>query len=84
MRLAMRLPSKKGDASQTGDFDPREEESSDVIDLASRSGFSPVADRKSKTEGLGLAAGVALVGLLGAVSFWAMTASEQPLPDQNA
>ncbi len=78
MRLAMRLPPKKGDAENT--VDPRESESAEVIDLASRSGFSSVVERKSKTEGLGLAAGVAIVGLLGAVSFWAMTAAETPQP----
>jgi len=78
MRLAMRLPSKKGDQQTANIGDPREEESAEIIDLASRNGFSPVAERKSKTEGLGLAAGVAVVGLLGAVSFWAMNSSELP------
>jgi len=78
MRLAMRLPPKKGDSETTGD--PRDGESAEVIDLASRSGFSPVVERKSKTEGLGLAAGVAIVGLLGAVSFWAMQAAQTPEP----
>lgn len=82
MRLAMRLPPKKGDGGATNDVDPREETSADVIDLASRSGFSPVAERKSRTDGLGLAAGVALVGLLGATTFWAMTAAELP-PEQT-
>ena len=75
MRLAMRLPPKKGGIV---DGDPREGESAEVIDLASRNGFSAVAQRKTKTEGLGLAAGVAIVGLLGAVTFWAMNAAEVP------
>ena len=79
MRLAMRLPSKSGDGSGL-DKDPREGESAEIIDLASRNGFSAVAQRKTKTEGLGLAAGVALVGLLGAVTFWAMNAAELPEP----
>ncbi|MEE4200395.1 TrbI/VirB10 family protein [Erythrobacter sp.] len=78
MRLAMRLPPKKGgeDLEKTGD--PREGESAEIIDLASRNGFSAVAERRTKTEGLGLAAGVAIVGLLGAVTFWAMNAAELP------
>jgi type IV secretion system protein VirB10 len=80
MRLAMRLPPKKGDNGISADGDPREQESADVIDLASRSGFSPVAERKTKTEGLGLAAGVAIVGLLGATTFWAMNAAQVPEP----
>ena len=75
MRLAMRLPPKKG-ANPAANADPREGESAEVIDLASRSAFSPVAQRKAKGEGLGLAAGVALVALLGAVTFWAMNAAE--------
>lgn len=79
MRLAMRLPSKSGDGSGK-DIDPREGESAEVIDLASRNGYSAVAERKTKTEGLGLAAGVALIFLLGAVTFWAMTAAELPEP----
>ena len=79
MRLAMRLPPKSGEGSGAG-TDPREGESAEIIDLASRNGFSAVAERKTKTEGLGLAAGVALVGLLGAVTFWAMNAAELPEP----
>lgn len=81
MRLAMRLPSKSGDSGSGNDIDPREGESAEVIDLASRNGFSAVAERKTKTEGLGLAAGVAIVGLLGAVTFWAMNAAELPEPE---
>lgn len=78
MRLAMRLPKKQNEDGLTTDGDPRESESAEVIDLASRSGFSPVAERKSKTEGLGLAAGVALVAGLGVVTYWAMSAGELP------
>ena len=81
MRLAMRLPPKKGDSSGGGDLDPREEESAEVIDLASRAGFSPVAERRTKTEGLGLAAGVAIVALLGATTYWAMTAAQLPVEE---
>lgn len=74
MRLAMRMPPKQGEGAATSG-DPRESESGEVIDLASRSGFSPVVDRKSKTEGLGLAAGVAIVFGLGAVTLWSMNAA---------
>ncbi len=78
MKLAMRLPPKKG--SNTLEGDPRDSESAEIIDLASRNGFPAVVDRKAKTDGLGLAAGVAIVGLLGAVTFWAMNAAQQPPP----
>ncbi|WP_337661490.1 TrbI/VirB10 family protein [Erythrobacter sp. Alg231-14] len=89
MRLAMRLPPKKGDqsAADSGDNnanDPRETESAEVIDLASRTGFSSVVERKSKIEGLGLAAGAVIVVLLGAVSYWAMTAADNPPATQAA
>lgn len=83
MRLAMRLPSKKGGADTPADGDPRDSESAEIIDLASRNGFPAVIDRKSKSEGLGLAAGVAIVGLLGAVTFWAMTAAQVDQPAQS-
>ena len=77
MRLAMRLPPKNGD-SGSDDLDPRDQESAEVIDLASRNGFSAVVERKSRTDGLGLAAGVAIVGLLGATTFWAMNSAQLP------
>lgn len=77
MRLAMRLPAKKGN-SDSGD--PRESESAEIIDLASRNGFPAIADRKAKSDGLGLAAGVAIVGLLGATTFWAMQSAQVPEP----
>jgi type IV secretion system protein VirB10 len=82
MRLAMRLPSKKGDGGSEGGVDPRSRESAEIIDLASRAAFPAVTDRRAKGDGLGLAAGVAVVGLLGAVTFWAMNSAR--LPDQQA
>ncbi len=81
MRLAMRLPPKKGGNGSGEGGDPRENESADVIDLASRSGFSPVVERKSKTDGLGLAAGVAIVFGLGAVTLWSMNAARLSPPE---
>ena len=81
MRLAMRLPPKKGDNGSGDGGDPRESETADVIDLASRSGFSPVVERKSKTDGLGLAAGVAIVFGLGAVTLWSMNAARLAPPE---
>lgn len=78
MRLTNRLPPKPGGNDDTSSADPRETTSAEVIDLASRNGFSAVAERRTKTEGLGLAAGVAIVGLLGATTFWAMNAAQLP------
>lgn len=76
MRLAMRLPRKTGNNTETNQGDPRERESAEIIDLASRNGFPAIVDRKAKSDGLGLAAGVAIVGLLGATTFWAMQSAQ--------
>ena len=73
MRLAMRLPAKK-----TGDHDPRDGESAEVIDLASRTAYPAVTQRKSGSDALGLAAGVAIVALLGAVTLWSMNSAQLP------
>ncbi|MEE4288218.1 MAG: TrbI/VirB10 family protein [Erythrobacter sp.] len=85
MRLAMRLPPKKGENGTPNAGDPREETSAEIIDLASRSAFPAVTERKSKTDGLGLVAGLAIVGGLGAVTWWSMSAAqiEQPQPIGN-
>lgn len=80
MRLAMRLPPKKGEKNAAESGDPREQESAEIIDLASRAAFPAVTDRKARGDGLGLAAGVALVAGIGAVTFWAMNSAR--LPDQ--
>lgn len=71
MRLAMRLPEKKS-GEPANDADPREGMSAEIIDLASRNGFPAVAQRKTKSDAFGLAAGVAAVGLLGVVTLWSM------------
>lgn len=75
MRLAMRLPSKSGNTS-----DPREGESAEIIDLASRTAYPVVTQRKSGSDALGLAAGVAIVAFLGAVTLWSMNSAELPEP----
>ncbi len=76
MRLAMRLPPRKGDTGAASSGDPREGESAEIIDLASRAGFSPVAERKGPTNGLGPALGVAIVFGLGALTWWSMDAAQ--------
>jgi type IV secretion system protein VirB10 len=76
----MRLPPKKGDGGNSEAGDPRERESAEIIDLASRAAFPAVTDRKARGDGLGLAAGVALVAGIGAVTFWAMNSARMPEP----
>jgi type IV secretion system protein VirB10 len=75
MRLAMRLPAKKPGETVANDLDPRDGETAEIIDLASRNAFPAVTQRKGKSDGLGLAAGVAIVALLGAVTLWSMNAA---------
>ncbi|MFZ9395586.1 MAG: TrbI/VirB10 family protein [Erythrobacter sp.] len=75
MRLAMRLPGKSGGQGTSTGADPREQESAEIIDLASRTAYPAVAQRQGKSDALGLSAGVAIVTGLGAVAFWAMNSA---------
>lgn len=75
MRLAMRIPAKKGDDLAAANADPREQQSAEVIDLASRNSFPAVTQRKGGSDGLGLAAGVAVVAILGFAAFWGMSST---------
>src|SRR5690606_30718959 len=72
MKLAMRLPEK---ARQAADSDPREEATAEIIDLASRTAYPVVAQRKGRSDALGLAVGVGVVALLGAATLWGLNAS---------
>ncbi len=81
MRLAMRLPARKGDDGIANDTDPREGADAEVIDLASRNAFPSVTQRKGGSDGLGLAAGVAVVALLGAVTLWGMNSARMAPPE---
>jgi type IV secretion system protein VirB10 len=82
MRTNQRLPERLIPAN---DRDPREgEPGGEVIDLATRSVMPAVTQRKGRSEGLGLAAGVGIVALLGAVTLWSMdgarSAGQQQAP----
>ena len=87
MKLAMRLPER----NRTGgdESDPREGLSAEVIDLASRTAYPAVANRKPRSDALGLAAGIGVVALLGAATLWGLNAGrtdgqQQPAPAQPA
>lgn len=83
MRLAMRLPEKKG-TDQTAndvDVDPREKESADLIDLASRTAYPGVTQRKGKSDALGLAAGIAAVAAIGGITLWSMNSTRLSEPE---
>ena len=73
MKLAMRLGAKPQLADN--DRDPREGESAEIIDLASRTAYPTVTQRKGKSDALGLAAGVAVVALLGMATLWGMNSA---------
>ncbi|WP_374406430.1 TrbI/VirB10 family protein [Pelagerythrobacter sp.] len=80
MRLATKLPTRKQGAA-ANDVDPREQETAEVIDLASRNAFPAVTQRKGKSDTLGLIAGVAIVALLGAATFIGMDSTRLGEPD---
>lgn len=73
MKLAMRLPEKS--AGIANDTDPRDAETTEIIDLASRTSYPAVANRNGSRDALGLLAGVAFVALLGAATLWGLNAS---------
>jgi type IV secretion system protein VirB10 len=68
MRQTARLPEN----NPANDRDPREGEGAEIIDLATRNVLPAVSQRKPRSDGLGLAAGVAIVALLGGVTLWSM------------
>lgn len=57
--------------------DPREGQGAEIIDLATRNVLPQVAARKGRSDALGLAAGVGLVAMLGAVTLWSLDSSRQ-------
>jgi type IV secretion system protein VirB10 len=70
MKLAMRLPTRP-----ETDRDPRDGQSAEIIDLASRTAYPAVTQRKGKSDAFGLAAGVAVVALLGMATLWGMNSA---------
>jgi type IV secretion system protein VirB10 len=82
MKLAMRLP-EKGRRAEI-DSDPRESETTEVIDLASRTSYPVVSQRKGRSDALGLAAGVGFVMVLGAATLWGLNASRMAEESQSA
>jgi type IV secretion system protein VirB10 len=83
MKLAMRLPEKTR-SGVANDADPREQTSAEVIDLASRTAYPQVANRKGRSDALGLAAGIGFVALLGAATLWGLNASRMDDGEQAA
>lgn len=65
--------------SAVTDKDPREGKGADVISLATRSVLPAVTQRKGSSDALGLAAGVAVVGLLGVVTLVGLGNARKPV-----
>ena len=74
MKLAMRLASKRAGTPES-DRDPREGQSAEIIDLASRTAYPAVTQRKGKSDAFGLAGGVAIVAVLGLATMWGMNSA---------
>ena len=83
MKLAMRLP-EKNSGGIANDTDPRDSETTEVIDLASRTSYPAVANRKGTSDTLGLLAGVGFVALLGGATLWGLNASRMDDSAANA
>lgn len=85
MRLNRHLPDRTDAAN---DRDPREALGAEVIDLATRNVLPQVAQRKPRSDAFALAAGVAVVALLGVVTLWSMdtarTAQQTAAPQPQA
>ena len=62
------------------DRDPREGAGAEIIDLTTRNVLPAVTQRKPRGDGLGMAAGVALVAVLGGVTLWSMDAARNAPP----
>jgi type IV secretion system protein VirB10 len=75
MRLNRKAPERLAPAK---DLDPRASMGGEVIDLATRNVLPTVTQRQPRSEGLGLAAGVAVVALLGAITLWTMDSARTP------
>ncbi|MEW9856102.1 TrbI/VirB10 family protein [Novosphingobium rhizovicinum] len=60
--------------------DPREHGGAEIIDLATRNVLPTVTQRK-RGDGLGLAAGVAIVAALGGLTLWSMDAARNGGPE---
>ncbi len=82
MKLAMRLPSR----APADNRDPRDEHSAEIIDLATRNPYPAVTQRKGRSDALGLAAGVAVVALVGMATLWGMDSArlEKQRPQAQA
>jgi len=68
MRQTAKIPERR----PANDRDPREGQGAEIIDLATRNVLPTVTQRKPRGDGFGLAAGVAIVAILGGVTLWSM------------
>jgi len=73
MRLA-----RNNEITTGKDFDPREQESAQVIDLATRRVLPQIADRRPRSDMATMLAGVVLTCMLGGLTFWSLSSSRSP------
>lgn len=57
--------------------DPRDEVGAEIIDLTTRNILPAVTQRKGRSDGLGLTAGLAMVAMLGVVTLWSLDSSRK-------
>lgn len=80
MRLNQRLSQRQDPAN---DRDPRGEGGAEIIDLATRNVLPVVAQQRGRSDAFGLAAGVAIVALLGGVTLWTMNGARTSPEQRN-
>jgi len=83
MKLAMRLP-EKNRGTAAADVDPREEATTEIIDLASRTSYPAVANRNSKSDAIGLVAGIGFVMLIGGATLWGLNTGQGTAGEEAA
>lgn len=77
MPLGTNLKTRGASLDPANDLDPRENESAEIIDFASRTAYAypAVTQRRGRSDALGMVAGIALVAALGAVTLWSMNSA---------
>jgi len=84
MKLANRIAPTRSNGNPAPDTDPRENASAEVIDLASRTAYPTVANRKGRSDAVGLAAGIGFVILIGGATLYGLSSSRVNEGSQGA
>lgn len=79
-RTAIPIPLTQGPSANVLPFDPRQAMDEGALVEASRLAYPAVTARRSRKDGMGLAAGGAVALILGAVTFWSLNSGREQDP----